>query len=208
LTRSPRSRLSAEILRDQALALAGLLNPTIGGPGVHPPQPDLWSEISHFGYGQPFTAQLFLPGHGRSVHRRSIYTFWKRTSPPPTMALFDAPTRETCAVVRGSTNTPLQALVMLNEPQYVEAGIALGQRMRTEGGSDAGNRLAYGFRLVTGRAPSPQEIDLLTHALSRHLDRYAMDPEAAAAVGGDAEQAAYGMIGTTLLNLDEAICRP
>ena len=154
LARSPRSRLPAEIIRDQALAVSGLLNPAIGGPGVHPPQPDLWSEISHFGYNPPFTAQLFLPGRGESVRRRTIYTFWKRTSPPPVLAIFDAPTRETCTVVRGATNTPLQALVLLNEPQFFEAGVALGARMIAEGGASADSRLAFGFRLVTGRMPT------------------------------------------------------
>ena len=208
LSRSPRSRLPAEILRDQALAVGGLLNPAIGGPGVHPPQPDLWSEISHFGYGNPFTAQLFLPGSGPSVHRRSIYTFWKRTSPPPAMALFDAPTRETCAVVRGNTNTPLQALVMLNEPQFVEAGVALGRRMIADGGATPGERLAHGFRLASGRPPVPEEAALLARALARHQARYDRDPEAATKLAGTPEEAAYAMVGATLLNLDEAINRP
>jgi hypothetical protein len=208
LSRSPRSRLPAEIIRDQALAVSGLLNPAIGGPGVHPPQPDLWSEISHFGYDKPFTAQMFYPGRGISTHRRSIYTFWKRTSPPPAMALFDAPTRETCSVVRGSTNTPLQALVLLNESQFVEAGIALGRRMIAEGGGTSDGRLALGFRLVTGRTPTAAEADLLTRALDRHLARYTKDPAAAQSLAGSAEQAAYAMVGSTLLNLDESINRP
>jgi hypothetical protein len=196
LARSPRTRLPAEILRDQALAASGLLDRTIGGPGVHPPQPDLWSEISHFGYQHPFTAQVFLGGHGASKHRRSLYTFWKRTSPPPVMALFDAPTRETCSVVRNATNTPLQALVLMNEPQFVEAGAALGRRMIAEGGDSAEARLTHGFRLATGRKPSASELPLLTTALERHLKR----------PGG--EEAAYAMIGSTLLNLDEFINRP
>jgi len=196
LARSPRSRLPAEIIRDQALAVSGLLNPAVGGPGVHPPQPDLWSEISHFGYDHPFTAQLFLPGSGVSIHRRSLYTFWKRTSPPPVMVLFDAPTRETCAVVRSATNTPLQALVLLNEPQFVEAGAALGRRMMAEGGDSAVARLTHGFRLATGRKPSAKEISLLTNALDRHLKRLG------------SEQEAFAMVGSTLINLDEFINRP
>jgi hypothetical protein len=208
LSRSPRSRLPAEIIRDQALAVSGLLNPAIGGPGVHPPQSDLWSEISHFGYDKPFTAQMFYPGRGPSLHRRSIYTFWKRTSPPPAMALFDAPTRETCSVVRSSTNTPLQALVLLNESQFVEAGIALGRRMIAEGGGASDERLALGFRLVTGRAPAAAEKELLARALARHQERYAKDPAAAKSLAGSAEQAAYAMLGATLLNLDESINRP
>jgi hypothetical protein len=196
LARSPRTRLDAEIIRDQALAIGGLLNLTIGGPGVHPPQPELWSEISHFGWKRPFTSQIYLPGQRESHYRRSLYTFWKRTSPPPVMAIFDAPTRETCAVVRNATNTPLQALVLLNEPQFVEAGNALGQRMIDEGGDTAEARIAYGFRLATGRNPDLKEMEILTSALDRNLSNHRD------------ESAAYGMIGSTLLNLDEFINRP
>lgn len=210
LSRSPRSRLPAEIIRDQALAVSGLLNPAIGGPGVHPPQPDLWSEISHFGYEHPFTAQIFLPGRGESVHRRSIYTFWKRTSPPPSIALFDAPTRETCTVVRGSTNTPLQALVTMNDPQYVEAALAFGKRMLTEGGETAERKLEFGFRNATGREPTPEERVLLAKALEKHLARYSKDTAAAQLLVGEQnpELAAYTMVASILLNLDELINRP
>lgn len=208
LARSPRSRLPAEILRDQALAVSGLLNPAVGGPGVHPPQPDLWREISHFGYeGHPFTAQIFIPGQGTSVYRRSLYTFWKRTSPPPVMALFDAPTRETCAIVRNATNTPLQALVVMNEPQFVEAGIALGKRMIQEGGATPTSRLTYGFRLSTGRTPNPDELKVLEKSLTRHLERYTKNEADAKALTGTPEQAAYAVLGSTLINLDEFINR-
>jgi hypothetical protein len=209
LARSPRKRLAAEILRDQALAVSGLLNPAVGGPGVHPPQPDLWREISHFGYeGKPFTAQIFIPGQGSSVYRRSLYTFWKRTSPPPMMALFDAPTRETCAIVRNATNTPLQALVVMNEPQFVEAGTALGKRMIQEGGASPTSRLTYGFRLTTGRAPEPNELKVLEKSLARHLERYTQNEADAKALIGTPEQAAYAILGSTLINLDEFINRP
>jgi hypothetical protein len=196
LARSPRTRLPAEILRDQALAAGGLINLTVGGPGVHPPQPDLWSEISHFGYEHPFTAQVFLPSLGTSNYRRSLYTFWKRTSPPPVMAIFDAPTRETCSVIRNATNTPLQALVLMNESQFVEAGAALGRRMIAEGGDAAEGRLIHGFRLATGRPPAAPELSLITSALERHLNRLGDEP------------AAYALIGSTLINLDEFINRP
>jgi hypothetical protein len=210
LSRSPRSRLPAEIIRDQALAVSGLLNPALGGPGVHPPQPDLWSEISHFGYQSPFTAQIFLPGRGESLHRRSIYTFWKRTSPPPAMALFEAPTRETCAVIRSKTNTPLQALVLMNEPQYVEAARAFGRRMIVEGGQTSSQRLKYGFRSATGRVPSTEEFLLLASALEKHRSRYAKDPAAAQLLVGEEnpELAAYAMVASIILNLDELINRP
>jgi len=207
LSRSPRSRLPAEIIRDQALAVSGLLNPTLGGPGVHPPQPDLWSEISHFGHDNPFTAQIFLPGRGDSVHRRSIYTFWKRTSPPPSMVLFDTPTRETCAVIRSSTNTPLQALVLMNDPQYVESALAFGRRILAEGGE---NRVGFGFRIGTGREPTPEELSLLNKALEKHSLRYGKDPAAAKLLVGEenAELAAYTMLASIILNLDELINRP
>ena len=188
--------MSAETLRDQALAASGLINLTVGGPGVHPPQPDLWSELSHFGYEHPFTAQIFLASRGPSNYRRSLYTFWKRTSPPPVMAIFDAPTRETCSIVRNATNTPLQALVVMNETQFVEAAAALGQRMIAEGGISPPSRLTYGFRLVTGRLPTAEELSLLASALERHLQRLGDEP------------AAYTIIGSTLINLDEFINRP
>ncbi|MDE0837325.1 MAG: DUF1553 domain-containing protein, partial [Akkermansiaceae bacterium] len=210
LSRSPRSRLPAEIIRDQALAVSGLLNPTLGGPGVHPPQPDLWSEISHFGRQKPFTSQIFLPGRGGSAHRRSIYTFWKRTSPPPAMAIFDAPTRETCAVVRGSTNTPLQALVLMNDTQYVEAALAFGRHMLAEGGDANDQRLKYGFRRAIGRVPTSEEQVLLSAALKKHSLRYGKDPAAAHQLVGEEnpELAAYTMVASIILNLDELINRP
>ena len=208
LARSPRTRLPAEIIRDQALAVSGLLNPAIGGPGVHPPQHDLWSEISHFGYNPPFTSQIFLPGRDASTLRRSVYTFWKRTSPPPVLALFDAPTRETCAVVRNATNTPLQALVVMNEPQFVAAGVALGKRMIAEGGTSPTSRLSFGFRLVTGRDPEAKEMELLEKSLDRHLARFTTGEADAKTFAGTPEQAAYAMLGSTLINLDEFINRP
>ena len=130
LARSPRYRLAAELIRDNALAIGGLLDRTIGGPSVYPDQPEgLWRQVSHYGYPKPFTAQIYLPGGPKARHRRSMYTVWKRTAPPPDLAIFDAPTRETCSVRRQSTNTPLQALVTLNDPQFLEAGRALAQRL-------------------------------------------------------------------------------
>ena len=208
LARSPRTRLPAEVIRDQALAVSGLLNPAIGGPGVHPPQYDLWSEISHFGNNPPFTAQIFLPGRDASTLRRSVYTFWKRTSPPPVLALFDAPTRETCSVVRNATNTPLQALVVMNEPQFIAASMALGKRMLAEGGASSTSRLTHGFRLVTGRNPEANEMKLLEKALARHLERFTTGAADAQTLAGTPEQAAYAMLGSTLINLDEFINRP
>jgi hypothetical protein len=209
-SRSPRPRLAAEVIRDQALTVSGLLDRTLGGPGVHPPQPELWSEISHFGYPHSFTSQIFLPDRGPATHRRSIYSFWKRTSPPPSLALFDTPTRETCAVVRGNTNTPLQALVLMNEPQYVEAALALGRRLIAEGGAVPDERITLGFKLVTGRAPSSPESELLNASYTKHLARYTADPAATLAFAGEPspELATCAMLSSILLNLDEFVSRP
>ena len=214
--RSPRPRIPAEIIRDQALAHSGLLNRSVGGPSVHPPQPELWSEVSHYGYTSPFTSQIFLHGQEDTAYRRSIYTFWKRTSPPPSMVLFDAPSRETCSVVRGSTNTPLQALVLMNEPQFVKAGLALGHRILHQGGSSHSSRINYGFRLTTGRNPSTQEAKLLEKSVLENIQRYTSDLRAAQqliqstvkATKQTPELAAYAILGSTLLNLDESITRP
>ena len=210
LARSPRPRLAAEIIRDKALKTSGLLNESIGGPSVHPDQPELWSEISHFGNPAPFTAQIYLPGRGASQHRRSIYTFWKRTSPPPEMTLFDAPTRETCSVVRGSTNTPLQALVLMNDPQYIEASLAFAHRMIAEGGESPTDRVNYGFQLATGRMATSEEKILLEKSFQKHLARYAAEPTAAEEFVGEKspELAAFTMLASIMLNLDETISRP
>src|SRR5262249_15229521 len=122
LGRGPRLRLQAEFLRDQALAVSGLLDGRIGGASVSPYQPaGLWEELTSRLDGPTFSAQPYSPSHGADLYRRTMYTFWKRTSPPPSLVTFDAPDRETCTVRRARTNTPLQALVLLNDPTYVEA---------------------------------------------------------------------------------------
>ena len=148
LARGPRNRLSAEMIRDGALASGGLLVDTIGGPAVKPYQPPgLWEEKSGMSYQRDV---------GPGSHRRSLYTFWKRTAPPPSMLTFDATTREVCAVKRQTTATPLQALVLLNDPQYVEAARGLAQRALAEGGGSLGDRLTFVFRSLTGRRPGPR----------------------------------------------------
>jgi hypothetical protein len=126
------------------------------------------------------------------------------------MAIFDAPTRETCAVIRSSTNTPLQALVLMNEPQYVEAALAFGRRMLVEGGETSGQRLKYGFRCATGRVPSDEEFSLLASALEKHSTRYGKDLAAAQLLVGEenSDLAAYAMVASIILNLDELINRP
>ena len=144
--RGPRFRLSAEEIRDSALAASGLLVEKIGGPSVRPYQPPgLWEELSSRVDSDNFSAQKFVQDHGENLYRRTMYTFWKRTSPPPALTTFDAPDREKCTVSRDRTNTPLQALVLMNDPTYVEASRKLAERMMREGGSDA--RGARGVRV-------------------------------------------------------------
>ena len=147
LARGPRVRLSADVVRDQALAVSGLLVDKIGGPSVKPYQPaGLWKELTG--------GEDYKPDHGEGLHRRSLYTFWKRTAPPPMMMNFDGAGRETCVVREMRTNTPLQSLNLMNDVTFLEAARGLAQRMLREGGNTAEERIAYGFRLATARRPS------------------------------------------------------
>ena len=217
LARGPRFRLPAEFIRDAALKTSGLLVEQLGGPSVLPYLPgDPWREISHYG-STPATAQSFIQDHGEKLYRRSLYTFWKRTLPPPNLALFDAPNREVCTLERGSTNTPLQALVLLNDVQFVEAARAFAERILQRPGSDA-TRLAWAFTEVTSRAPAPAEAALLQRALVRGRAHFAAAPEAAARVlaSGESprdeslpvvEHAAWSQVAALLLNLSEALTR-
>src|SRR5271157_3358961 len=151
LARGPRFRLDAEMIRDQGFFLSGLLIEQVGGPSVKPPQPaGLWEAV---GYTDSNTARFTADNGAEKVHRRSLYTFWKRTSPPPQMTTLDAPSREACQVRRERTNTPLQALLLLNEPQFVEASRALAERTLREAGPTTDERLSYMFRLATSRLP-------------------------------------------------------
>ena len=161
---------------------------------------------------------VYVPGKGEDLHRRSLYTYWKRSVPNPAMMLFDSPFRETCTVRRPRTNTPLQALNLLNDPTYVEASRLLAQRMLVEGGESAESRLTYGFRLVTARVPRPAEMTILKSALDRLLREFQEDRAGAAsflAVGEaptDAKLdiavlASYTNLASTLLNLDETVTK-
>jgi mono/diheme cytochrome c family protein len=214
LSRGPRFRLDAEMLRDQALFLSGLLAEKLGGPSVKPPQPPgLWKAVAFVGSNtMNFVADR---GHEK-VHRRSLYTFWKRTSPPPQMTSFDAPSREACTVRRERTNTPLQALVLLNETQYVEAARALAGRVIREGGKAPEEQITYLFRLATSRRPDTKELAELVAALKDLRAEYATKPGEAAkliAIGETkpdarippAELAAWTMLSSTVLNLDEVL---
>ena len=161
LARGPRFRLPAETVRDQALAIAGLLVEKVGGPSVKPYQPEgLWLDLTQNGSGE------YVQDRGEKLYRRSLYTFWKRTIPPPTMANFDAPSRESAVLQRSVTNTPLQALNLLNDVTYLEAARLLAERMLREGGLTPANRIAYAFRLATGQRPTAAESAILANALS------------------------------------------
>ena len=213
LARGPRFRLSAETIRDNALFVAGLLVERTGGPSVKPYQPaGLWEEVS------VERRYSYVPDAGEGLYRRGMYTFWKRTCPPPGMSAFDAPDRESCLIRRARTNTPLQALVLLNDPTYVEAARKLAERMLLEGGDTDSERLAYGMRLAIGRRPRAAEERVLLSVWERALERFRADAEAAArllAVGNSprderldaAEHAAWTAVASLLLNLDEAIVK-
>ena len=214
LSRSPRYRLDAEIVRDNALALSGLLYSKIGGPSVKPPQPDgLWKAVGFTGSN----TDTFVKDTGADkVYRRSLYTFWKRTAPPPQMNILDAPSREACTIRRERTNTPMQALMLMNDPQFFEAARALAERTIKDGGETPEARIAYIFEMATARLPKPKEEKLLLETFQAHYQELEADPEAAKvliAVGESSpdetldavEVAAWTMIANLILNLDEVL---
>ena len=218
LARGPRFRLSAEFIRDGALKISGQLVPRIGGPSVNPYTPgDLWREVSHYG-SSPATAQTFVQDHGEKLYRRSLYTYWKRTAPPPNMMAFDAPNREVCTVSRGNTTTPLQALVTLNDTQFVEAARAFAQRILRRNGDSDHSRLDWAFMEATSRKPNASESQLLLTALIRERSRYANDePRAKLSINvgespiastiASSELAAWTQVAATILNLSETVTR-
>jgi hypothetical protein len=215
LARGARFRLPAETVRDQALAIANLLVEKVGGPSVKPYQPEgLWTELSQEGYNR----SDYVQDHGDNLYRRSLYTFWKRTIPPPSMANFDAPSRESCIVQRGLTNSPLQAINLMNDVTFVEAARVLAQRMMTEGGSTAERRIAFAFQLATGRFPSTTESGVLSGSLQYALKRFSSDPDDANRllnIGeyprdpklNSGELAAYTTVASLILNLDETVTK-
>ncbi len=219
LSRGPRFRLSAEALRDQALSASDLLNDRIGGPSVRPYQPPgLWDELSS-------ASRKYNQSTGRDLYRRSLYTFIRRTVPPPSMTTLDAPDRELCTVRRPTTNTPLQALVLMNDETWVEAARALAERCLRETSSAnrdttalTGTRLTHAFRLLLARRPSERELQMLTQTLSHYRQRYEASPDDATALLSTGESprdaslsmselAAYTAVCSLLINLDEAITR-
>jgi hypothetical protein len=212
LARYPRRRLDAEFVRDQALALSGLLSRKIGGPSVYPPQPDgLWRAA--------FNGERTWPtSKGEDRYRRGLYTFWRRTVPYPSMATFDAPSREICTMRRLPTNTPLQALVTLDDPAYVEMAQALGRRIVREGGMTNADRARYALRLVLACPPQEAQVAALVALYDRELAHYRKDPEAAKKLATDplgplpdgmdaAAQAAWTVVANVLLNLDGVLTR-
>ena len=215
LARGPRLRLDAEQVRDNALSVSGLLVPDLGGKGVKPYQPDnIWEPVAFTGSN----TQNYPRGSGGDLYRRTVYTFYKRTAPPPYMSNLDSPNREQPCPRRDRSNTPLQALQLLNDTQHVEAARVLAERMILEGGATADGRVRFAFKLLLGRPPADKELGIVTAELAKHLGRYANAPADAAkllAVGDRKpnpklkadEVAAYALVAGMLLNLDETLTR-
>ena len=215
LARGPRHRLDAEVIRDQALFVSGLLSPRIGGKGVRPYQPDgVWEPVGFTGSN---TAR-YTRDTGEALYRRSLYTFWKRTAPPPSMIAFDAPAREASCVRRELSNTPLQALALLNDVQHVEAARAFAQRILKEGGATDDAKVAFAWLTAVGRRPAASETQVTLDALRAHRARYVAQPADATKLitfgesKPDAslpapEVAAWTLTASLLLNLDETLNR-
>ena len=213
LGRGTQQRLTAEMLRDQALIMSGLLYEKIGGPSVKPFQPEgLWTQVSSGGWYK----RKYMTAHGRDRFRRSLYTYWKRIQPPPAMVIFDAASRNQCTVNRQSTNTPLQALVLLNDPQFVEAAQALAYRMIKEGGSHLTQRIQYAFRWATSRKPDAEELAILEELFHEEWEEFQQYPNRAAdflQLGefnhsdhvNKSELAAYGVLANAIMNLSESL---
>lgn len=211
LSRGPRFRLSAETIRDQSLAASGLLTRSIGGPSSKPYQPEgLWGEIA--------TDMEYVPSSGADLYRRSLYTYWKRTVAPPGMQTLDAPSRETCVVRRAITNTPLQALLLMNEEGIVETAQQLAQRSIREAGHDPQAFLSHAFELTLGRSPAHGELEILLQSWHGFRARYQFDPiaaKSALSIGSqkpdptfdDVELATMTAVSSLILNLDEAISK-
>jgi hypothetical protein len=214
LARGPRFRLQAEAIRDQAMAIAGLLVEKLGGPSVRPYQPEgIWDEINVYGNLRNYKHDL-----GEGLYRRSLYTIWKRTSAPPGMTIFDMPSREVCTVKRSRTNTPLQALALLNDVTYVEAARVLAERMIEEGGPTPEARIAWAFKRATARTPDGDEVAVLARGLALRIEKYKASLESAKRLISEgetkpnpridpAELAAYTMTANVILNLDEVVTR-
>jgi hypothetical protein len=212
LARGPRFRIPAEVIRDQALFVSGLLSIKLHGPPVRPPQPKIGLNAA-FGPGTDWQTSA-----GEDKYRRALYTQWRRTTPYPSMITFDAPSRNVCTIARPRTNTPLQALVTLNDPVYVEAAQALARRMVKEGGPSVGTRLTYGFRLCLVRPPRDAEMARLVSLYQQAREQYQQYPKEAQQIATEplgplpagmdaAELAAWTVVANVLLNLDEVFAK-
>jgi hypothetical protein len=211
LSRGPRMRLQAEFLRDEALFVSGLFVDKIGGPSVKPYQPrGVWEEVTISGEG-------YVPDHGAKNYRRSMYTYWKRSAPHPAMTVFDAPNREKCVGNRPRTNTPLQALVTLNDPQFVEAARAFAERM-VKSSANRDERIDFAIRHALGRPATVRERDLLGRLVEMQTERFKADPKRAESllkVGESprdaaipiVDHAAWTMLANTVMNLDEFLVK-
>jgi hypothetical protein len=212
LARGPRLRLEAEMVRDQALALSGLLSRKMHGPSTYPYQPPgLWRAA--------FNGERTWPmSEGEDRYRRGLYVFWRRTVPYPSMQTFDAPSREMCTLRRVRTNTPLQAFVTLNDPVYVEAAQSLARRMCQEGGNSATDRVRYGLRLCLARPPEDEQVGVLLRLFESERAHYQQDQEAARQLATDplgpapadvelADLAAWTVVANMLLNLDAVLTK-
>ena len=215
MARGPRFRLDAEQLRDNALFTSGLINLRMGGRGVRTYQPpNIWEPV---GYADSNT-RYYLQDRGGAVHRRSVYVFIKRTAPHPFLVNFDAPNREQFCTVRDRTNTPLQALQLMNDVQHVEAARALAERTIAEGGTTTEGRITFLYRTVLARRPDADELRLVSAALERQRGLFQADPSGARrlvnlgeskpkGVAADDETAAWTMTANLILNLDETLNR-
>jgi hypothetical protein len=214
LARGPRFRLKGELIRDQALAVSGLLRRQIGGPSARPYMPDgVWDETSRYGDLRGYKHE---PGDG--LYRRTMYTIWKRSAGPPTLSLFDGPNRDVCTVKRSRTNTPTQALALLNEITFVEAARVLAARILTEGGTTAEQRFTWAMQQVAARPPTARELQVLTAGLAARRASFEATPDKAHQLLGfgetrspndlpPVELAAWTLMANVLMNLDEFVTR-
>jgi len=215
LSRGPRYRMDAEMIRDYALSASGLLVPKIGGPSVKPYQPSkVWETVAM----DNSNTRFYKEDTGDALYRRSLYTFWKRSAPPPSMDIFDAPSREECVVRRERTNTPLQALVTMDDPQFVEAARVLAQNALEAGRGNVTRGVNYMTSRLIARSLEKKESDLVLHSYNDYLAYYQAEPADAAklvsvgeskpATGLAAPQlAAMTMVATELMNLDEVLVK-